>query len=234
MLPKYQAKFMKKAPVRYILVKFFNIKEIKCSYKNLGIKSRISNKKVWHRFSSVTQSCPTLCDAMDCSSPGSSVHGILQQEYWSGLPFPSPGDLSNPRTEPGSPALQADYLSSEPPGQIKSSLSPPNKYSTLKQPPKAPDHLLFIEKYLYTLYFLFVCLDECEHSSISAAFSFQLVEREFQISSYCCLLLFSSPPPVSYFQWIFGIPGFGDLGYFNFFFHVLIDIRISFGAIFVL
>ena len=160
--------------------------------------------------------------------------GFSKQEYWSGLSFPSPGDLSNPRTEPGSPALQADYLSSEPPGQIKSSLSPPNKYSTLKQPPKAPDHLLFIEKYLYTLYFLFVCLDECEPSSISAAFSFQLVEREFQISSYGCLLLFSSPPPVSYFQWIFGIPGFGDLGYFNFFFHVLIDIRISFGAIFVL
>ena len=34
--------------------------------------------------------CLTLCDPMDCSLPGSSVHGILQQEYWSGLPFPSP------------------------------------------------------------------------------------------------------------------------------------------------
>ena len=34
----------------------------------------------------VTQSCLTLCDPMDCSPPGSSVHGISQQEYWSGLP----------------------------------------------------------------------------------------------------------------------------------------------------
>ena len=39
-----------------------------------------------------------------------------RQEYWSGLPFPSPGDLPNPGIEPGSPALQADTLPSEPPG----------------------------------------------------------------------------------------------------------------------
>ena len=37
------------------------------------------------------------------------------QEYWSGLPFPSPGDLPNPGIEPGCPALQADALPSEPP-----------------------------------------------------------------------------------------------------------------------
>ena len=40
-----------------------------------------------------------------------------RQEYWSGLPFPSPGDLPNPGIKPGSPALQADALPSEPPGQ---------------------------------------------------------------------------------------------------------------------
>ena len=40
-----------------------------------------------------------------------------RQEYWSGLPFPSPRDLSNPGIEPGSPALQADALPSEPPGK---------------------------------------------------------------------------------------------------------------------
>ena len=39
-----------------------------------------------------------------------------RQEYWSGLPFPSPGDLPDPGTEPRSPALQADALPSEPPG----------------------------------------------------------------------------------------------------------------------
>ena len=40
-----------------------------------------------------------------------------RQEYWSGLPFPSPGDLPNPGMEPGSPTLQADALPSEPPGK---------------------------------------------------------------------------------------------------------------------
>ena len=39
--------------------------------------------------------------------------GFSRQEYWSGLPFPSPGDLPNPGTEPGSPALQTDALPSE-------------------------------------------------------------------------------------------------------------------------
>ena len=57
---------------------------------------------------------------MDCILPGSSVHGIFQgfsrQEYWSGLPFPSPGDLPDPEIEPQSPTLQADALPSEPTG----------------------------------------------------------------------------------------------------------------------
>ena len=43
--------------------------------------------------------------------------GLSRQEYWSELPFPSPGDLPNPGIEPGTPALQADALTSEPPGK---------------------------------------------------------------------------------------------------------------------
>ena len=43
--------------------------------------------------------------------------GFSRQEYWSGLPFPSPGDLPNPGIEPGSPTLEADALTSEPPGK---------------------------------------------------------------------------------------------------------------------
>ena len=65
----------------------------------------------------VSQSCPTLCDPMDCNPLGSSVHGISQQEYWSGLPFPSAGDLPNPGIKPGSPALQAESFPSEPQGK---------------------------------------------------------------------------------------------------------------------
>ena len=45
--------------------------------------------------------------------------GFSRQECWSGLPFPSPGDLSNPGIEPGSPTLQADTLPSEPPGRSR-------------------------------------------------------------------------------------------------------------------
>ena len=40
--------------------------------------------------SEIAQSCLTLCNPMDCSPPGSSIHGIFQQEYWSGVPLPSP------------------------------------------------------------------------------------------------------------------------------------------------
>ena len=43
--------------------------------------------------------------------------GFSRQEYWSGLPFPSPGDLPDPGIEPGSPALRAEALISEPPGK---------------------------------------------------------------------------------------------------------------------
>ena len=43
--------------------------------------------------------------------------GFSRQECWSGLPFPSPGDFPDPGIEPGSPALQADALPSEPPGK---------------------------------------------------------------------------------------------------------------------
>ena len=57
------------------------------------------------------QLCPTLCDPLDCSLPGSSIHGILQ--YCSGLPFPPPGDLPNPGIEPASlasPALACGFF----------------------------------------------------------------------------------------------------------------------------
>ena len=48
-----------------------------------------------------------------CQAPLSM--GFSRQEYWSGLPFPSPGDLPDPGIEPGSPMLQADSLPSKPP-----------------------------------------------------------------------------------------------------------------------
>ena len=47
--------------------------------------------------------------------------GFSGQEYWIGLPFPSPGDLPDPGTEPRSPTLQGDTLPSEPPGNLPKS-----------------------------------------------------------------------------------------------------------------
>ena len=57
----------------------------------------------------VAQSCPTLCDPMDCSLPGSFVE-FSRPEYWSGLPFYPPGDLPAPGIKLASPAMQVDSL----------------------------------------------------------------------------------------------------------------------------
>ena len=50
----------------------------------------------------VSQSCLTLCDPMDCSPPGSSVHGILQARILEWIAISSPGDLPNPEIKPAS------------------------------------------------------------------------------------------------------------------------------------
>ena len=69
------------------------------------------------QFSSVAQSCPTLCNPKDCSLPGSSVHGIFQARVLEWVAISFSRDLPNPGIKPGSPALQADVLLSEPPGK---------------------------------------------------------------------------------------------------------------------
>ena len=59
------------------------------------------------------QLCLTLCDPVDCSPLGSSVHGISRQEYWSGLPFPPLEDLRDPEIKLmpfASPALAGGFF----------------------------------------------------------------------------------------------------------------------------
>ena len=78
--------------------------------------------------SEVTQSCPTLCHPMDCSPPGSSLHGIFQARILEWVAISFSRGLPDPGIEPRSPSLQADALTSEPPGnsrkvQINSLLS---------------------------------------------------------------------------------------------------------------
>ena len=65
----------------------------------------------------VTQSCPTLCNPWAVAHQAPLSMGFSRQEYWSGLPFPSPEDLPDPGIEPRSPSLQADALTSAPPGR---------------------------------------------------------------------------------------------------------------------
>ena len=67
----------------------------------------------------VSQSCLTLCNPMDCSLPGFSVHGDSPGKNTGEGGLPPPGDLPNPGIKPRSPALQADSLPSKPPGKPK-------------------------------------------------------------------------------------------------------------------
>ena len=58
----------------------------------------------------VAKSCPTLVTPWAVACPAPLSTGFPRQEYWSGLPFPSPGDVSDPGMEPPTPALQKDSL----------------------------------------------------------------------------------------------------------------------------
>ena len=66
----------------------------------------------------VANSCLTLCDPMDCSLPGSSVHRILQARILEWVAFPPPGDLPDLWIELTSPALAGRFFTTEPPGKL--------------------------------------------------------------------------------------------------------------------
>ena len=73
--------------------------------------------------------CPTLCDPMDSllAHQAPLSVGFSRQEYWSGLPFPPPGDLPHPGIEPVSPLLTGRFFTTEPPGKPYSRPKPPSK-----------------------------------------------------------------------------------------------------------
>ena len=78
---------------------------------------RLLSPVLIRKKSEVTQSCLTLYDPMDCSPPGSCVHGIFQARILEGVVISLSGDLPNPGIEPGSPTMQADSIPSELPGK---------------------------------------------------------------------------------------------------------------------
>ena len=68
----------------------------------------------------VTQSCPTLCDPITVAHHAPLPTEFSRQEYWSGLPFPSPGNLPDPGIKPTSlvlPVLADRFFTTEPPGR---------------------------------------------------------------------------------------------------------------------
>ena len=69
---------------------------------------------VLHAIHKLLQSCPTVCDPMTVAHQAPLSMGFSRQEYWSGLPCPSPGDLPKPGSKPRSPSLQANSLPAEP------------------------------------------------------------------------------------------------------------------------
>ena len=77
--------------------------------------SKDKEKEAYNSFGGglVTKSCPTLGTPWTVAHQAPLFMGFSRQEYWSGLPFPSPGDLPDPGIEPGSPALWADPLPTE-------------------------------------------------------------------------------------------------------------------------
>ena len=122
-------------------------------------------------FSKVSQLCPTLCSSMDCSLPGSSVHGIFQARVLEWVAIPSPGDLPNPGIKPGPPALQTDALPSKPPGKpwsqkYRESIKPSwtFKHAPFSGPPDS------VTRFLQDLIQVLLTLHWLKHASCRAFF----------------------------------------------------------------
>ena len=67
----------------------------------------------------VAKSCPTLATAWTVARQAPLSMGFSRQEYWSGLPFSTPGHLPNPGIKPTSPSLAGGFFTAEPPGKLK-------------------------------------------------------------------------------------------------------------------
>ena len=82
-----------------------------CKRRKLGMKTQ-------QEFGGlVAKLCPTLVTSWTVACQAPLSMGFSKQEYWSVLPFPSPGDLPNPGIKPRSPVLQVDSLPTEPQGE---------------------------------------------------------------------------------------------------------------------
>ena len=89
-----------------------------CRGERVFFKGPSEDEVKWHLISAYAY-MPSVCNSLQSCPPGSSVTGILLQEYWNGLPFPPLGYLAIPGIKPPfpvSPALAGEYFTTEPPG----------------------------------------------------------------------------------------------------------------------
>ena len=103
-------------------------------------------------------SCSVMSDSLrpvDSSHQAPLSMGFSRREYWSGLPFPSPGDLPESGIEPGFPVLQADSLPSEPPGKTSWGIiaSPIHRLLSVLNPRKGPFLSWHTKDYFLTHFF---------------------------------------------------------------------------------
>ena len=91
----------------------------------MKVQSPMANNSINHACVCmfIPQLCLTLCDPVDCSLQAPLSVDFSRQEYTSGLPCPSPGDLRNSGTEPGSATLQADLYHLSHQGSLPSEIS---------------------------------------------------------------------------------------------------------------
>ena len=85
---------------------------IKFHLCKMNSSSKLLHKRAYAAAKSL-QSCPILCDPIDGSPPGFPSLGFSRQEHWSGLPFPTPGHLPDPGTEPeflAAPSLEGGFF----------------------------------------------------------------------------------------------------------------------------
>ena len=88
--------------------------------ESINVKNHDPSNEYWVIFHLKVKSLshvPLFATLWTAAHQASPSMGFSRQEYWSGSPSPSPGDIPNPEIEPGFPTLQADALPSEPPGK---------------------------------------------------------------------------------------------------------------------
>ena len=132
----------------------------------------------------VAQSCLVLCDPWTVVRQAPLPMEFSRQEYWRGLPFPSPGDLPNPGIKPRSPALQADSLPFEPAGKPNSRKAPTflkgNQYIGIDHTGDA-SWLLWLFIQVYEDFSTVSRVFSHRYSSSSLRFSSVFLSLDFQI-----------------------------------------------------